>query len=1130
MGAKMKLVDGVLLPLGTGTAAAVMANQLPQNQRSTKKVLEAKEKKEVGRFKKAAPVFSKSAGFNEKAAQEAFDLVMKMDTETARVFTEIVVGEVVEEIIEKNQRTLQGHLNRVIAKREEMIKKALVRTAIHKADDTLPYAQALSEITKANGKPHPNPYDLGYRFQESDFNRDPASGQFRAKVKHTMTKPVSERQAPAVIGTENPKHLKGQDLARYQDEYRQVAGFLDAVNHSLGKGNANTVLHLRDRKTGERWAEPIYSMKASQRTLEDPNIEIQGIEARPNTLTAGGAAFGLSTALGSTPSSSRTKAVSGAAGGFDDFATSWMNTEDNDRYNSNAQTYRRLAAGSKYVSQIAPAGSKLQMAAAFGQFAGDMGPQAEMVIGPAARKTAYRYRGTEKTPDSDMVRNYEVAIKRSKQNAVAEQFSGPRRRVQTGGQVHQRAAEIAAERRPPTWEERDPGRAVIIGHLMSKLPSQELSSLQLASGNTPPSQGVMLNKDGQIVTEAVGYADDHYLPFDLKNLKNLKGGEYIRTRSYGGLTAEDIYTGLASGARQVTVVSHSGVFTVEFEGDFRGGRRYNDKARRMTHRYEQILDAVQSGQVDRQPVSPLVRAKIVENVRADFPGESPATIQNAIKSRIEAYKASPELQPEDEELILELAARRAAAEGNTRDARDYVDQITSDVMRSKAMRFQLDGVGYEAAQNALTEQFPYYIKARAEVRTTKDTINPMVDRGYVEPGRNRPTEARAGLFGTSVNPGRKFSASHADYQEHAARRAGGTANGVERPEPKGEETGEKVPAPKEVVRGIIAERKYANAAGELHKVFNDPGVLDPASKIGVLSVLNLPVDQFSDPLRANELSAAVNELERHRDQLRNDGQHEALRVLDNYKLAVNLPKEYTPELGLHWTPAPFPFPEKAYQPGAPLEEQQAEIRKINGRTQSVLYGGNLSSLSENQMREEVKALADVHRIVGQHPELQSRDEAGAEERKRMARELFGNYNERSIGLLLEKPNKIQKRIEDLQRMRTLMTPFWSQGMNLENFTARVPEPKEVRVPPPMLQPSTPESQRQRRALKESFINEHMERLREGMRQAGIGNTAEHEAAINQGHAMLGDLDAIDDTEIGNWSADTRHLTAERRAH
>jgi len=1136
MGRYKSVVDGVLLPLGTGTAAAVIANQLPQNQRSTKKVLEAKDKK----LKKVEAKFEKSADFNERAAQEAFDLVMKMDTETARVFTSMIVADVVEETIEKNLRTFQGRLDRVVAKREDQIKKALVRVAMESPEKALPYAKALTEITKAK-----TPYDYGYRFQESDFNRDPSTGQFRMKVKHTMAKPVSEKQAPAVIGTKNPQGLKGKDLARYQDEYRQVAGFLDSVSHSMGLDNANVVMHLRDRTTGERWVEPVFSKKPPKDIMENPNIEVQAMQARPTTLTVGGAAFGLSTALGGQPSGPYDgHGAAGAARGFDDFATSWMSTDRDDAKNSNARTYRRVEAGSKYLGQIAPAGSKLQMAAAFGQFAGEMGPQAEMVIGPSARKTAYRYRGTEKTPDADLVRAYELAVNRAKQSSVMEARSGPRRlteRPMGSGHtpVTQRAQEIQAQRRSPTWAEREPGRAEIVGYLQkNKLPNEELSELQLASGHTPPSEGVMLNRDGQIVTQAVGYADDHYLPFNLKHLKELKGGEYIRTRSYGGLTSEDVYTGLVSGARRVTVVSHNGVFTMEFEPDFRGGRRHNDKARRMTRRYEQILDAVQSGQISRRGVDPLIRRKIIDNVRAEFPNESPATVQRTINQRIEAYKSDPELTPEDEELINELALRRAAQEGRpSRDAQEYIEQITNDRMQAKALRFQLDGPGYKAAQDALREQFPYYITTDAHVRGPKDTINPTKDRGYVEPGRIRPTEARgAGLYGTDVNPGikreglRASTASHVDYQGAGAVRRGGTPNGGPGPQAEAPTEGKPEVLPKDRAKEIIQRARYADAAEEIHRVFNNPRVIHP-DDIKQFPLLQLPAEEFraraNDPQGAREVSALFNELNQpaNREELQRTGQIEAIRALDNYARAAGGAdaKEYEPSLGLHWSAQPMKFPGRAYQPGASLDERQAEVRKINERTKSVLTGRNLSSLNDDEMRREVEALAEVYRVVKDNPDLQGRDEAGAQARKDIAAGLpsLQGLDRNAVELMLERPQKLEKRIEDVHRMRALMSTF--QGMDRAQFTARdVPVPEAQFIRP---EPRTPEQAARTHEAAQSLVGDTLQMIKDNLRAGYYDHDPDLKEEVRQhvadGTSMLMAMDdpGFDTAEATTWVQD-----------
>ena len=86
------------------------------------------------------------------------------------------------------------------------------------------------------------------------------------------------------------------------------------------------------------------------------------------------------------------------------FADQWLSAGD-DR-NSNAKLYGRTAAAGKFLSAVGPPGSKAQLAGKFAEIVGHAGPQAEKVLGPTARKTAYRYRGTEKTPDTRAGREY----------------------------------------------------------------------------------------------------------------------------------------------------------------------------------------------------------------------------------------------------------------------------------------------------------------------------------------------------------------------------------------------------------------------------------------------------------------------------------------------------------------------------------------------------------------------------------------------------------------------------------------------------------------------------------------------------------------------------------------------------
>jgi hypothetical protein len=185
------------------------------------------------------------------------------------------------------------------------------------------------------------------------------------------------------------------------------------------------------------------------------------------------------------------------------------------------------------------------------------------------------------------------------------------------------------------------------------LPRPELNTLQRKSGVIPPSQGVIIDARGRIAHQAVGYGDDWYLPFNLKNLKALKGGEYIRTRTFGGPTTEDIYTGLISGAHAVTVVSHNGVYSVEFDDNLRGGRRFNDKAARMVGRYGHLLDAVKEGQITTGGIDP-TRLKELEDkaARTADPVEDP----KGYREELDKLKAKELLKP-----TLSAAQRQQAA-------------------------------------------------------------------------------------------------------------------------------------------------------------------------------------------------------------------------------------------------------------------------------------------------------------------------------------------------------------------------------------------------------------------------------------------------------------------------------------
>lgn len=342
-----------------------------------------------------------------------------------------------------------------------------------------------------------------------------------------------------------------------------------------------------------------------------------------------------------------------------------------------AGLFRRLAQGSGLFRDTFPnAGPKALAAANAANFIGSYGPEAQRALGPSAQRITYRYRGTEKTPDDTVVRLNNAAKRQLKSQRDVDG-----KPMALNGANMMRA--LTAPRRNERGQQTVPE---FVDYWRKRLPDANLNTLQRKSGHIPPSEGVILDKDGNVVTQAVGYGDDWYLPFNLKNLKALKGGSYVRTRTFGGPTTEDIYTGLLSGADQITVISWNGVYTVKFDDSFHGGRRYNDKAARMVARYGQLLDAVKSEQVELNDIEPNRRAEIRDKaLRTARNRNSPQEVRFEEEKLLAEEKLNPKISKErddaiKDELLQENAEKWGIPEGTTTN--EVVERIR-DVQATK---------------------------------------------------------------------------------------------------------------------------------------------------------------------------------------------------------------------------------------------------------------------------------------------------------------------------------------------------------------------------------------------------------------------------------------------------------------
>lgn len=732
--------------------------------------------------------------FNRDAAAWAYDLVMKMDDDAVQPFVTAVTHDLLMQDLTGNARSVNGLVTSIHASLLADAERAGIRGAVE-------------VIAKA--------------FGDDQFSRD-SHGRFattESRVRVDRTARALPKSRERKLGVPSAKGLaaasgsyrEGHKLSReergaYQQQYMVLA---DKMDEMVTAGGKDMRLVLQDKSTGRRSEAHVRNLNK----IEGWNPKRQDLVAvrydRPGTAT-GNASFDVVSALGSAGAGRAVQGgLEGAQRGGSAFADRWTDAS-RDTTGTNARTYRRIQAGSELIAQVTPAGSKAHTAAKFGEFVGQYGPEAEKVVGPQMRRTAYRYRGTERKPDAELIANRNKALVAalavsgggSLQHSIEREMG--EKNLKAAREAKRKGTEFTPLNTPGerSAAARDIVRARVAAmepeqkmevtsltarsYLADRLPDNRLAEIQRKSGKIPPSEGVIVDANGDISAQAVGFADDHYLPFNLKNLKALQGGEYVRTRSMGGLTTEDIYTGLVSGARRVTVVSNSGVFTMTFADDFRGARRYNDKAAQMVDRYAKTLDAIKSETIARDQLDPAIQAELLEEVQNEMGGwANNAEVQAEFRRRVDDYKQNPQLT----RLELERIESQAQAEsrGDPRDYRRLKFTMTNSAMETKRDRFyRLDGEGYSAALEALREQYPYYLQNvtymhrfgslnNAGERT--DESNEVLtrfragsDQGYVAPRYNRPEAVLEGYFDPrvagegSLRGTGKTPAAHTNYQ------------------------------------------------------------------------------------------------------------------------------------------------------------------------------------------------------------------------------------------------------------------------------------------------------------------------------------------------------------------------------
>ena len=591
-------------------------------------------------------------------------------------------------------------------------------------------------------------------------------------------------------------------LARHQSQWEQAGGAVRDIYSTFGSDQDKVDVHLVVVGNGKA-RDVSFSLATGRKGLPDNvdidplNDTIQSIQVSTNdpAMAPRVAQFNSMASVGGLQLARIAQVPN----------DSWMQSlgrYDLDPSNGSrlTQFFNRLSAGADVLNAV-PGAEKVASAA---RLIGNMGPEAERVLSPYVRQAAYRYRGTEKEPDLALVTEFN-SQEMNWVDATAEQGAGslaareleaqlvadrPGQRARADIVAGSAAYRIAQARRngaPFTPDELklQVRSDVAARHMMTTLPDDPfVAEVSRAAGDVLPSQGVLIDADGDVVSQAVGYADDHYLPFDLKNLAALQGGQYVRTRVQGGLTAEDIYTSVAMGARMATVVSSSGVFSIEFDPNFRGARANSDKAHQMYQRYIKILDAVDGSKLYTQDLSPAMKTDIRRQAAALSDNDKDA--EELAEQMMERARRESMQLSETEIAALEDAARRQVEEIQTplstqqraRMIEDVFNEKVAEAQSSKVQQLRLNSEGYKVALETLQQQFPYFIRSVSyeplggkkggflesrgqDTRGGARQRSSAEDKGYVLPGGLRPDSVKSGYYRTAREPRAKSGRSTA---------------------------------------------------------------------------------------------------------------------------------------------------------------------------------------------------------------------------------------------------------------------------------------------------------------------------------------------------------------------------------
>jgi hypothetical protein len=599
------------------------------------------------------------------AAQEVYD---NWDNELWRNAFIFALGQHVANQIQFHQAEIQAALNEVVNNHAKKVKKSVAKAYVRAKLREVAKNQAHEPAGAPGGHGGEFTPKKGPKYAGSLGDATPQSNLGSKVPGFNFQIPQRESLSGEPEPSDRMRFAQGpqENLNAAQDHAMQIAH----AYSNLTNGRAQPIQYTIVNNKGDRRFETHEWPGAPDVATHERISHIRGVGYVPSDdVTLGESSYNVAHALGAS------EARSGQAGAIADGLNQTI---------SQREWGSRLTAASKvlfHATNGVAGPQKVQTAVAVGHAVGRHGPEVTKVLGPHMRRYTYRYNGTEAAP----TQYYDLA-KEKPDNVDKPTYE------------YMLSQQLANGRRKPV----DPDNPNGMTEYWGGLPSDSEIELQLKSGGMPPSEGFLLDKKGKVRQQAVGAADDWYVPFNLRNIHHLNGGSYVRTRAYGGPTTEDMHLAVMGGANRITTVSKNGIFTVEFfERTGAKKNRFGPVQTRMVNRYGRTLDAVKAGNV---------------------PDPDGGT--------------------------------------HVEDFRD-----TAGVMRQRNVpnKLKLDGHGYATALRALQQKYPYYIKSvtyrPAEGEPALQGHGPnsrTADRGYIRPKYLKPAEAVRGYHDTGLGGANKF--------------------------------------------------------------------------------------------------------------------------------------------------------------------------------------------------------------------------------------------------------------------------------------------------------------------------------------------------------------------------------------